>query len=537
MSDEKEVRDWTIMIYLAGDNNLSDEMIWALKEMYRVGIDCNCHVAAQFDPSAINFSPRRYYLDKLAHDLDSTSCDVDGILELDALRKTLASDGSEPDLNQENSANPLVLSGFLDQVLRDMKAEHHMLILSGHGSGAMGGLLEDHNPYGRLTLPSLGRALSVVHGSLHGKKIDILGLDSCTMGMVEVAHEVRDNVEYLVGAEGFVRNTGWPYHRLLESLRRRLQPPQLAEEIVNNYFHYYSDFLAADVSTDQSVVHIGAESWDDCLIHEMSGLSQSLCSELGKAKNDTVRNALVLAHWEAQSFNNEQHVDLYDFCERLTHYLPESAYGRIRNHCGAIRTNWQRIVPLSTHSGPLYQYAHGLSIYFPWSEVPLQYKNLAFARETGWDRFLQLYVDKTCREPRDDERHRLRKEKPQSIQRTCDGGFVGIGGFAVHRAGGLDGVKGGGRDSAKGGGRDSAKYGSLSAEELVRLSCMKNFPVGFYQPKLPSEGKAKQIIARRNKEILRQGICDSSDAILQSVVSRLPKAKKECIAGALKNGK
>ena len=28
---------WTIMVYLAGDNNLSDEMIWALKEIYRVG--------------------------------------------------------------------------------------------------------------------------------------------------------------------------------------------------------------------------------------------------------------------------------------------------------------------------------------------------------------------------------------------------------------------------------------------------------------------------------------------------------------------
>jgi hypothetical protein len=30
---EKEIVDWSIMIYFGGDNNLSEEMIWAIKDI------------------------------------------------------------------------------------------------------------------------------------------------------------------------------------------------------------------------------------------------------------------------------------------------------------------------------------------------------------------------------------------------------------------------------------------------------------------------------------------------------------------------
>ena len=48
------------MVYLAGDNNLSEEMIWALKEMYRVGTNKECNVVVEFDPSATKTGPRLY---------------------------------------------------------------------------------------------------------------------------------------------------------------------------------------------------------------------------------------------------------------------------------------------------------------------------------------------------------------------------------------------------------------------------------------------------------------------------------------------
>jgi hypothetical protein len=556
MNDNSKKKKWTIMIYLAGDNNLSDEMIWALKELLRIGVGSNCHVAAQFDPSATYTGPRLYSFDKL-EELASTSCDVDGILELKFLREALVEDPSEENWNPENSANPAVLGGFLIWAMNNMKAEHYMLILSGHGSGAAGGLLEDQNPYGRLTIPSLGRALSMAKHSLNGNKIDILGLDSCTMSMVEVAHEVRDSVEFLVGAEGFVQNAGWPYHRLLESLRHGPEPPDLAAEIVDNYFQYYSDYLAADVSTDQAVIHVGAEAWEDSLLRNIRKLSKSLVSELDRGNDEIVRNALVLAHWEAQSFNTEQNVDLYDFCERLLHYLPPDAYKNIRSYCESMIRDWDSIVPLSTHSGPAYQFARGLSIYFPWSEIALGYRNLAFAKDTEWDEFLKKYVDKTYRKLRDDEHREQAGEVPLSIRQSCDGAYVGVGGYPAYRAGGWhsakaggwhsakaggwhsakaggwNSAKAGGWNSAKAGGWHSAKFGSLSPEELVQLCCMKNFPGHFYPPKAPSLPTFKKMIVRKNAATLGYGIRSSPDSTLQSVIRRLPKPKRECIAIAV----
>jgi hypothetical protein len=374
------------------------------------------------------------------------------------------------------------------------------------------------------------------------------------MSTIEVAHEVRGSVDYLVGAEGFVQNAGWPYHRLLESLRGNPEPDELARQIVENYFRYYSDYLAAGVSTDQSVIYIGEPKWNDFLIAKINNLAASICTELKKEDHQAIRSALVLAHWEAQSFNFEQCVDLYDFCERLAQYLSPGVHGQIKCLCDCMKCNWDSIVPLSTRSGPSLQFARGLSIYFPWSEVATDYGNLAFARDTGWYDFLKLYVDKTCREPRDDESRSQGGEVPTSIQPTRDGTIIGVGGYPVHRAlgakgggplgakgggplgakgGGPLGAKGGGPLGAKGGGPLGAKFGSLSLEELIQLTCMKNFPAGFYQPPPPDVEKVKEMAVQHNAKTLKDRICNCPSTALTQLTSELPDKVKEILKTAL----
>ena len=41
---------WTVMVYLAGDNNLTDESVFALTEMKQVNTDDRIAVIAQLDP-------------------------------------------------------------------------------------------------------------------------------------------------------------------------------------------------------------------------------------------------------------------------------------------------------------------------------------------------------------------------------------------------------------------------------------------------------------------------------------------------------
>src|SRR2546429_9417949 len=45
----KEPKKWTVMVYLAGDNNLSDECVFAISEMKRSMLDKNVNVIIQLE--------------------------------------------------------------------------------------------------------------------------------------------------------------------------------------------------------------------------------------------------------------------------------------------------------------------------------------------------------------------------------------------------------------------------------------------------------------------------------------------------------
>ena len=64
-------KDWNVMVYLAGDNNLSEEMVWALTEMERIK-NKRVTVKARFDPRgagarSYNFSEAQSTGTRAAH--------------------------------------------------------------------------------------------------------------------------------------------------------------------------------------------------------------------------------------------------------------------------------------------------------------------------------------------------------------------------------------------------------------------------------------------------------------------------------------
>ena len=59
MAKKKAV--WTVMVYLAGDNNLSTECLFALTEMKKAHPGEHINVVAQFDPRD-EFLPTHRYL-------------------------------------------------------------------------------------------------------------------------------------------------------------------------------------------------------------------------------------------------------------------------------------------------------------------------------------------------------------------------------------------------------------------------------------------------------------------------------------------
>src|SRR5215510_11903693 len=56
----KENAAWTVMVYLAGDNNLSTECMFALTEIKGASLNNGLKVIAQFDPSDPYLPSHRY---------------------------------------------------------------------------------------------------------------------------------------------------------------------------------------------------------------------------------------------------------------------------------------------------------------------------------------------------------------------------------------------------------------------------------------------------------------------------------------------
>src|SRR5262245_27359188 len=89
---------WTLMVYLAGDNNLSQDMVWALKEIYRVGPPDGVAITLQFDPLARGRSTRFFRLLS-----PSQRINVDGVFPI----------LQDKDLSEVDDADPDVLAEFV----------------------------------------------------------------------------------------------------------------------------------------------------------------------------------------------------------------------------------------------------------------------------------------------------------------------------------------------------------------------------------------------------------------------------------------
>src|SRR2546423_12710675 len=60
----KKKAAWTVIVYLAGDNNLTTECMFALNEMRKVTLGDELNVIAQFDPNDPYLPTHRYELNK-----------------------------------------------------------------------------------------------------------------------------------------------------------------------------------------------------------------------------------------------------------------------------------------------------------------------------------------------------------------------------------------------------------------------------------------------------------------------------------------
>jgi hypothetical protein len=652
-------KNWSVMVYMAGDNNLSEEMVWALQEINEYFTDnpTKVDLSAQFDgmgayPRRYRFrrgavsppegesdgSLRRYRNEKpplggrdkedliSAGNLRDQELDSIGRIALDKAHRpgefpaaldddhvgifrgipdeveqgpseVLAGhfpfeNNTAPDKDRVREALESKLKFAADYLLDDvavnaqlqdfvlrMVKEHNpndllAVILSGHGNGAFGDFLPDEDPNSSLSIPDIGTFVRLLRIALYlagggppiidGKPvienkgelkgfppIHILGMDSCLMSTLEVCYEVRKHAKFLIGAEGFVPLSGWPYQRVLRALDESISgtveddvvSAAAVDRIVNSYNRYYSDYEDAGVSTDISAIRLNnveevKRTLDD-LVTELHGFLSQLIGcpepvapqqfshenlpldelvELGETldlsegydprEGRIVRNALVLARWYAQSYQFENQVDIWDFCNQLRRFLPcTRTFAHLHGLCEGVKTAVAAAVSQPNRwSGTEFQHSNGLSIYFPFSaeQFAPEYYNehydeeerkvvregISFARESKWGCFLRAFLRLTRRVRRNQINHLASESDFNSFRRQ---GLLedplDVSAYSNYRvrSGGPFNTRSGGPFNTRSGGPFNTRSGGPFNTKGIS-SMAKNLPDGYY----PENGRERE---------------------------------------------
>jgi hypothetical protein len=439
------------MVYLAGDNNLTTECMFALTEMKQAALGKQLNVIAQFDPCDPHLPTHRYEIKRrgkkksFRHDIidragftgnngevrfskESTNAEALAAERkrerqfrrsaLEEANLTASPEKEEIITDDTDTGSPVTLYNFISFCLQEYPADHYLVVLSGHAGGTERDyLLKDESSAGSLTFNELKNVFGRVKQEL-GKPIDILGMDNCLMSMAEICYELRGLADIVIGCESFSPASGWPYREVLDRLAKDFVSPTLlnnesvtegaARAIVKEYVNYYSHYWIAGLSVTQSALNLSKVEKLHDLIEELARvMEQQLVQEWEESRVNEgfpkrqFHDALLLAHWEAQSYNGEQFVDLHDFCDCLQVRMGN---GVVAEQCRMVKEFLSsEFVLTSCYSGAAYQYSYGVSLYFPWSHVAPSYWNLDFIKAsngTGWGSFLKTYTLLTRRPPR-----------------------------------------------------------------------------------------------------------------------------------------
>lgn len=385
-----------------------------IAELKQVGSTSNVDLVVQYDRAGSG-GTRRYHLQK----------------------GTLLKDDQLADLGETNTGDPAVAIDFFTWGMKTFPSHHVLCVLWNHGSGidetdVYARVRATHRVVGRrggvaaeiprshlraIASSGLRRALfsTTIDAAIEsraiafddtsrdfldnaelarvvktvvkntGRKIDVIGFDACLMNMVEIAYELREFADFLVGSEEVEPGDGWPYQKVASAAVRAPTPAKLVASIVKSYVASYAANPAEDHVTQAALNlrKVGAEA------KAVEGLAAALIADLQSSDD---RQAFERAVKSVQRFDTHDFVDLGDFCRQIAHGSSDPVVVAAAELVVAELTGKDGLVVAAGHKGAPVANATGTAIYFPvLGDAHLAYPRLAFAHDTRWPEFIAKY--------------------------------------------------------------------------------------------------------------------------------------------------
>lgn len=290
------------------------------------------------------------------------------------------------DFGDGDTADPKKLADFIKWGIEKYPAKNYWLVISDHGD-AWRGACRDDSQGSWMSLPQIQQALGEARQAT-GRKLDLVSFDCCHMASSEVAHQLQNEANYMVGSEEVMGFIGLPYDTMLPKIEGK-DARQVAQMLVEESKAHPEDiptFSAMDLT-------------------QVPAFSQSV-KELGQAVSASQlrKDQLLAVVNQTQGFDSGYYRDVVDLARNLSQADPSLSQQarRVEESARQLVISQQHA---ETHPG-----AHGLNIevfrdapetrqnrygdgatpnrHPEWRTESGSYAETAFARDTGWDQVI-----------------------------------------------------------------------------------------------------------------------------------------------------
>jgi len=376
-------REWLVLVFINGRNNLAPAALADVNEMEMVGSTNTVAVTVELGLLSDRGNSWRLYIEK---DTDTNRINSPAV-------KVPGSD--------MGSWKHFV--DFAKWSYRKYPARKVLAIIWNHGSGRVDiggadntgselGIAYDDLTRNFIRNKQLGMALKEIENAI-GKKVSIYASDACLMQMASVVYEIKDSVDMIVGAEEIVPGAGFPYDTILADLTADpgMTSETLSSVIVDDFHTYY------DATADNTT---------------LSAIKSSELPEFVRLLNDWVRAAALPVHRKKVLAAEEQALALeYSYNGNDTAYSPRSKdlydfvdlVGKQARKTSKVRAKGELLKDFiattlapynkTTPTGGDYDRARGIAAYFPKMIYDPSYDENLFARDSLWDDFIKWKLD------------------------------------------------------------------------------------------------------------------------------------------------
>jgi hypothetical protein len=360
---------WTILVYMAADNNLEAAALLDLKEMAAVGSSDQVRIVVQIDRSA-----------------GYASGPAVNLPDFSGGKRLLVHKGSLEvlqSLGDIDSGNQATLAQFIAWGVSQYPADRTALVLWDHGGGWNGYGVDETS--GSLIRPSaLSKAIGQGLASGGLARLSLVAFDACLMATFEIASMLSPYAEYLLASEETVPGHGFDYAQLAAAVANpTISATALSQQIITGYVDQatvnaslptitisLTDLYALD-DLDTALGKLGAVGGAPLPVNTATSIGRARAAARGFGDQGTTPGVMV---------------DLVDLAARVA--AEDPSYAAVAD---AIAVAVSKAV-VSRFHGPSRAGSNGMSAYFPFhsrDEDPT-YKEIA--EVAPWRQFLDSYL-------------------------------------------------------------------------------------------------------------------------------------------------